>query len=259
MQIRFMSSNIRYDNPADAPRSWADRKDSLVKSILDFNPLILGTQEGHEPQLRNLLSHLPGYQLADSHRQWLEERMYPCLFYKKDQITCVESGDIWLSETPDIAGSKSFDSAFPRLVTWMRGITKNEERPFFVANVHLDHMKSSTRASQGEVLINQIKPLIREDEAFVLMGDFNESPDDTVRSLLQESFEDLYDPWFILDKSEEISHHNLYGIDKPNGARIDWILMNRKFSPFDIYLDKNCPNEIYPSDHYPVKAILNFR
>lgn len=256
MDIRLMSSNIRYDNPNDGDRSWQYRRDALLKSIHDFSPLILATQERREPQLRNLQEGLTHLVLADKHREWIAERMYPCLFYHPAHIEPSDSGDIWLSETPQVPGSKSFDSAFPRLLTWLRGRFIKNGAPFLAANVHLDHLEPHTRARQVQVLIQELTPLLNKEDAFILMGDFNESPDDEVRSLLRESFEDLYDPWFILDKNEEVSHHDLHGNTK-TGSRIDWILVNRKFKPFDIYLDKHNFKGIYPSDHFPVKAILN--
>jgi endonuclease/exonuclease/phosphatase family metal-dependent hydrolase len=258
MQIKVMSSNIRYDNPADGDRSWSPRKPVLLERIHEFEPTFLGTQEGREPQIRDLATSLTHLTIVDQHRSWIEERMYPTLFFDPRYVEYIDSGDIWLSQTPEVAGSKSFESAFPRLVTWMRARLKNHPKDFIVANVHLDHLQAQTRAKQAEVLIEQLKKLHHEEQAFILMGDFNESPNDEVRLLLQDHLPELYDPWFILDKHEEYSHHDLKGKCE-DGERIDWILVNRLFSPFDIYLDKKEKEGIYPSDHFPVKAILNLK
>lgn len=251
-----MSSNIRYDNPADGDHAWGSRRPALVEAIEEFDPAILATQEGREPQLRSLADSLKTLKLIDSHRHWIEERMYPCLFINPALVDVIDSGDLWLSETPEVAGSKSFESTFPRLITWVEGTFRANQRSFLAASVHLDHVKASTRAAQAKVIVEQLFPRLKKDQAFILMGDFNEPPGEEVREVLQENFEELYDPWFILDKAEESSHHNMKGEEKP-GGRIDWILVNRLFDPFDIYLDKKQRHGVYPSDHYPVKAVLN--
>lgn len=253
--LKIMSSNIRFDNPHDGERAWPHRKELLYHSILDFSPAILGTQEGREPQLRELEEGIEKYTLIDQHRDWMEERMYPCLFIDEDQIDILNSGDIWLSETPEIAGSKSFESAFPRLCTWARCIYKDSKKEMLAANVHLDHVKDITRFEQIRVLSETIRKVMKQGDSLILMGDFNESPEGQVRAHLVESFPELYDPWIFLNKKEESSHHT-FKQPITEGARIDWILAHKSLEAFDIFLDKYEKNGLYPSDHFPVKGIF---
>lgn len=250
-----MSSNIRFDNPHDGHRAWDYRKELLYQSIIDFSPAILGTQEGREPQLRELETGISKYKLIDDHRPWIEERMYPCLFIDESKIDVQDSGDIWLSETPDIPGSKSFESAFPRLCTWIRGTYKETRKEILCANVHLDHVKDMTRYEQIQVLSQRIKKIMKENESLILMGDFNESPEGQVRAHLSQALPELYDPWLALQKSEESSHHT-FKQPITEGARIDWILAHRNLEAFDIFFDKIHKEGLYPSDHFPVKGIF---
>ena len=80
--------------------------------------------------------------------------MYPSLFVRSEQMSVKKSGDIWLSETPLIAGSKSFKSAFPRLCTWASVMwfqvegDKSKGEPLFIVNCHLDHVLEETRIRQ---------------------------------------------------------------------------------------------------------------
>lgn len=253
--FKIMSSNIRFDTPRDEERAWPHRKDILFQSILDFSPAILGTQEGREPQLRELEDGIQKYKLIDHHRPWIEERMYPSLFIDQQQFDVLESGDIWLSETPDVPGSKSFESMFPRLCTWVRGVYKNSKKEVFAANVHLDHVQDMTRFEQIQVLSQQLKKLMGEKDALVLMGDFNESPDGQVRQHLNSALPELYDPWILLKKTEESSHHT-FKQPITEGARIDWILAHKSLEAFDIFLDKREKEGLYPSDHFPVKGLF---
>ena len=107
--------------------------------------------------------------------------MYPSLFLSKE-IEVLGAGDIWLSETPNIPGSKSFGSSFPRLATYIEANLKNIGITL-VINVHLDHMEESTRVEQIKVLAKQIEPL-KANKKIILMGDFNSSPAGPVREII---------------------------------------------------------------------------
>jgi endonuclease/exonuclease/phosphatase family metal-dependent hydrolase len=88
----------------------------------------------------------------------------------------------------------------------------------------------------------------------LLMGDFNESPDGPVRSLINEVWSTLQDPWQELGQEEEPSHHNfLEAIDY--ASRVDWILTDTALQAQEILLDKSRSEQgLYPSDHYLLKA-----
>jgi endonuclease/exonuclease/phosphatase family metal-dependent hydrolase len=253
--LKLISSNIRFDNPADGKFSWNFRKEFLVERLSDFQPDIIGTQEGREPQLRELESLLRSYEIIAGHRQWIEERMYPCLFVKKGQFQLIKSGDIWLSETPHIAGSSSFQSAFPRLCTW--SVLAHTQRPldhFLIINTHLDHVLDFTRVRQVQVLISELQ---NELEKFptIIMGDFNESPDGETRKVLTKHSVSLIDPWNILKNTEHASYHQFNG-NNLHQQRIDWLLHTPHFEPQSVELDTSHKDGLYPSDHFPLKVQL---
>ena len=254
-----MSANIRFANPHDGKNDWVNRKEFVSELIHREAPHLLGTQEGREPQLRELEELLPHYKLVDGHRDWITERMYPCIYILKDRFTILESGDIWLSETPDIAGSKSFDSAFPRLVTYAHLYDKELKKNITYANCHLDHVEENTRVGQAKVLCNEINKVLNPESPLILSGDFNTSPHGPVRKVFEEKISDLQDPWFLRKKPEETSFHKFDGLD-PDGSktRIDWILHQKPLSDKDIYLIKDNKEGLYPSDHFFVVSRLSF-
>ena len=132
--LSVVSSNIRYDEPDDDLHSWANRRDFLASRLLEYAPDLLATQEGRFPQIRDIDDRLTGLTCSDSHREWADSLMYPCLFYNPDTLTLNDSGDIWLSESPSTAGSRSFGSAFPRLCPWAYF-----DEGILAVNVHLDN------------------------------------------------------------------------------------------------------------------------
>lgn len=247
MDLTLISCNIRFDNPADGLHDWAHRRLLLQETLLAHSPHIIATQEGRYDQLMDLESLLEGYELIDAHRSWIGGRMYPCIFVRKDFFEIGKSDDLWLSETPDIAESLSFDSMFPRLMTYANLQLKNSRMCFTVVNTHLDHVKQETRVAQATVLGEQIGKLIGPAHHLVLMGDFNDSPSSPVRKVLPL----LKDAWKLFHHHEETSHHAFKG-EMQNGERIDWILIDDRIEVLECELDKTFKDGRYPSDHFPV-------
>lgn len=255
MQLNLISCNIRFDNPADAQNAWAHRRGFLAETLLSHSPDLIATQEGRIHQLREFEADLVNFKILDQHRSWIGERMYPSIFIREDKFEYLNSGDIWLSETPDIAGSRSFESAFPRLMTWAHLQFKNSEQSIFVVNTHLDHIKAETRIRQAEVLVNEIERQWNRNCPLIIMGDFNESPEGEVKELLFHKFE-LNDCWKQFHSHEETSHHAFQG-EMQNGSRIDWILADKKLSILSCEMDKSEKNGLYPTDHFPVICELS--
>jgi endonuclease/exonuclease/phosphatase family metal-dependent hydrolase len=251
--LKIISSNIRFANSGDGVHDWKLRKGMLQNIYQNFGPDILGTQEGRVVQIHELRDGLKGLSLVENHRTWIDERMYPCLFINPETVFVEKSGDIWLSETPEVPGSVSFESAFPRLCTWAKIELKQSGQKLLVVNTHLDHVLPKSRKEQIKVLIREIQKL--GDDPVIVMGDFNESPLTEIQKDLLEAFK-LQDPWKEKGYPEETSHHGFLG-EEASGDRIDWILVPKSFECESINLDKRSfENGIFPSDHYPLLATV---
>ncbi len=255
MDLTLVTCNIRFDNPADGANSWSHRRIFLSELLLSHSPDIIATQEGRFHQLQDLKSLLPGFEMIDQHRSWIGERMYPTFFIRKNKFEFMKSEDIWLSETPDIAGSRSFDSAFPRLMTWMKVQPVNSQNDLWLVNTHLDHIKEETRLGQIKVLSNEIKKFWNEKDSLFIMGDFNDHPESVVRKHLEKTFS-LQDAWKLFHKTEESSHHAFQG-EVPNGSRIDWILVDSRLKVLNAEMDKSSRDGKFPTDHYPVVTTIS--
>ena len=246
MKLNVVSSNIRFDTPEDGVHCWQGRREILAGKVAQFAPHLLSTQEGRRPQLKDLENLVP-LKIVDAHRSWMEVRMYPSLFICPE-FSVLASGDIWLSQTPEVPGSKSFGSSFPRLATWAQ--LKFGGRILFVANLHLDHERSETRLQQIKVFTAEIKKIYGGDMPFLLSGDFNEGPDGAVYYWVTEEL-GLQDPWRILGYPEQSSFHRFKG-DIQDGSRIDWILTSRHFQVDQAFFDTKSSDGIFASDHFPL-------
>ena len=252
MEFSLMTSNIRFENKADGDNNWPNRKALWSKIVEENNISILCTQEGRNIQLLDAESQID-LDLIHDHREWIPERMYPCIFYKKSEYNILDSGDFWLSETPHLAGSKSFNSAFPRLCTW--ALLEKENNRFYVFNCHLDHILDETRHEQSKVLVKQINKLNQINLPIILAGDFNEPPDGLVRSHITNELS-LIDPVSPGSDNDQGTHHKFDG-NNLNTSRIDWILHDERFNTKSFKIIKKSDAGIYPSDHFPVMAIFN--
>lgn len=251
MELCLISCNIRFDNPADGQHSWQYRRDFLAQTLLDTNPTIIATQEGRFHQLNELKTLLKDFDLIDQHRSWIGERMYPTIFIRRDIFEFLGSGDSWLSETPEVAGSLSFGSTFPRLMTWAKLQLRNSEQKLLIINTHLDHIKPETRLGQIKVLIQEVKRLMDPTYNLIFMGDFNEGPEGAVRAELMKEIPKLRDSWKLFNTTEETSHHAFKG-EMQNGSRIDWILVDEKIEVTSSKMEKCVKDGIYPTDHFPI-------
>lgn len=250
MVLTVITSNIRFDNPADQDNSWSHRREFLAQTLLSHSPHLISTQEGRFDQLQDFKNLIPDFEMIDQHRSWIKVRMYPTIFVKKNTFEILKSDDLWLSETPEIAGSSSFESMFPRLMTYAILQLKNSEEKILAVNCHLDHIKQETRVKQVQVLSEQIRKII-DQEKLIIMGDFNDCPDGPVRTELVSSFPDLVDSWRKFNPQEETSHHGFTG-EMGEGKRIDWLMVDGKLEVQSSAMDKSEKAGKYPSDHFPV-------
>jgi endonuclease/exonuclease/phosphatase family metal-dependent hydrolase len=256
MKLCLITCNIRFDNPDDGPNAWSYRRQLLTETLLRYTPDIIATQEGRYAQLMNMAELLPDFELIDAHRSWIKERMYPTFFARKKKFEIFKSEDLWLSETPEIAGSHSFGSAFPRLLTWVKLRPVDSRKNLLLVNTHLDHVKQETRLGQINVLTQEVKNVWQDDSSIVFMGDFNASPVSEERKLIHENFNGIQDSWKLFNQHEETSHHRFTG-QMENGSRIDWILVDSRLKVESSLMDKTHCDGRYPTDHFPIVCTIS--
>jgi endonuclease/exonuclease/phosphatase family metal-dependent hydrolase len=250
-----MTFNLRFATPADGPNEWQWRKDLVAEVILNHAPDLLGTQEGTVPQLEYLAGHLPGYLPLTRHRDVDPTCQYPTIFYRAGAFKVRESGEFWLSETPEVHRSLSWGSAFPRMVTY--GLLEEEVRrmPFYFLNTHLDHISPEARFQGARLIRERFFSLGRP---MILAGDFNEPPESPVYHLLLGEGSPLQDTWraFNPPGAEASTQHHFDG--RPRGARIDWILVSPPFRVKQAAIVTDNREGRYPSDHFPYEAEVEY-
>jgi endonuclease/exonuclease/phosphatase family metal-dependent hydrolase len=216
--LNVLTLNLRKETEEDGENNWPIRKDLVVRLIHEVAPHLFGTQEGRRQQISGLLDPLEGYEIADQHRDWDPQRFYPSIFYRKDSVEILESGDRWLSETPEVHASKSWGSAYPRLATWARCRSRKSGTEFFFTCTHMDHVSAEARCGQAKVLRDLVKEENPESLPVILVGDFNDVPGSSPYQTLTSSLKDVWLDTHPHD-AEEGTWHGFSG--KAQKGRLD--------------------------------------
>lgn len=254
-ELRVMSFNIRNGSAKDGDNAWPHRQQLVVDTIRAFNPDLLGTQETLPFQADYISSELPEYSKIGWTRDRNENGEQCAIFYRADRFELVESGQFWLSETPDEKYSKSWDSSLPRVATWVvLRDGRNNEQEFVFANTHFDHRGRTARLESAMLIRQRAEAL--DGAPIILTGDFN-CPEKsapwtelTGSRLLRDTRRTLYPQV----QDNEGTFNGFRG--QAGDRRIDWILATEQFEVHAADIDRTNDDGRYPSDHYPVTAVL---
>ncbi|MGG7159702.1 endonuclease/exonuclease/phosphatase family protein [Clostridium baratii] len=261
MENNFMTFNLKYDFSSGDENDWGKRVKRICKIIKDNDPLCIGIQEGLIHMLKDMSMYLEDYLWFGEGRNGGDLGEFNAIFYKKDILNFKDSGQFWLSETPNIKGSKSFNSACERICTWGTFEEKTSGKVFTIYNTHLDHESDLARREGVKIILNFAKKKFKkENNPFMIMGDFNCYLDDEVFNIIK-SYNNL--DFCVRNIYDEVNHnikstfHDFKGGD--DGEIIDYILISKGIICNDIKIDNRIIDSGYPSDHYPVisRLIIN--
>ncbi len=254
--LRIMTFNVRYPAKSDGPNQWEYRRDLLVETIREKDPDLLGTQELFYEQGQYIAEKLPQYAWFGIGRRGSREDEHMGVFYKKERLKLLDSGNFWLSETPDVPGSMSWNVSLPRMVTWGLFEVKASGRRLYYYNTHFPHRREDAEARLrcARLIAERIKTL-REEIPFVLTGDFNAPAGGEVHAVFAAL---LKDAWTAAPRRSgpEATFNGFKG--STTGARIDWILYRGGLKALEAETVTRNQDGRYPSDHYPVFAALEF-
>lgn len=253
--MRVMSYNLRFDNPGDGVNQWSQRKESVYALLKKMNPDILGVQEGLQNQLEDIRQHLPYEYLGAGRDDGKGKGEFSAIFYKKEKYKVLEQNTFWLSETPDVPGSKSWDAAITRIVTWAKFQHKKSKAIFYVFNTHFDHIGVQARLKSAELIKQKIKD-IASMHPVILTGDFNSEPTDPPYSTLTQ--EDSF-PLFDSGKGDSEGTFCTFEVGSQPCRRIDYIFHSSSLKSEEYRVIKDHNGRYYPSDHLPVMVTIKTR
>lgn len=260
--IEVLSFNMRYDNPGDEFNSWQFRKESAAQLIRKQNADIVGTQEVLHHQLEALKQLLPEYTYVGVGRQdGKTTGEYATLMIRTERFDVKQSGNFWLSETPDVPGSKGWDAACERVATWAVLTDKLTKKPLFVINTHLDHMGQEAR-QKGVALLLEETTRLGSDMPVIITGDFNATPDsDVIARVLEHSNPGLKHTRAVASVTDgpEWTFHAYGRIIEEERDFIDYIFVSNDIKVLEHKVLPPKFNDQYVSDHAVVAAQVRLR
>jgi endonuclease/exonuclease/phosphatase family metal-dependent hydrolase len=257
--IKVMSFNIRYGLANDGDNHWNNRRHLALARIHAFGPDLLGLQECRDDAQADFIrSNLPDFHFFGVHRQGPGDtalEMAPLLF-RRAAFELLDSGCFWLSETPEVPGSKSWGSAYPRTVSWARLASHFSGAELTYINTHFDYEPAAIVGNAG-CLRQWLEPIVRQTP-LIVTGDFNADKDSDAYRLLTgdgmliDAFRQVHRPG-----EDEVTFH-AFGRQQER-APIDWILVSDHFRVVDAWIDRFHEGKLFPSDHYPITAVLDWQ
>ncbi|NTS39798.1 endonuclease/exonuclease/phosphatase family protein [Flavisolibacter sp. BT320] len=250
--------NIRYANTRDTGNLWADRA-PIVSNLIRFHEFdILGVQEGLINQLNDISEALPEYARYGKGRDdGKEAGEHSAIYYKKDRFTLLKSGDFWLSETPDQPGKGWDATCCNRICSWVYLQDKVTKKRFYTFNVHFDHQGVVARKESSKLILAKMQEIAGQSPA-LLTGDFNGGRESEWYQTLATS--PLLTDAYTQVKFPYANNSSMNGFRTPrSNAVIDHIFVTKQFATSkwgiltDTYFGK------YPSDHFPVLAVVELK
>ena len=282
--LRVMTYNIRYSEGDTGSRdnNWEGRKTDLADLVERESPDVVGFQEVLPDQKAFLERRFPDYRFVGEFRNADRKsgEASPIAF-RGERFDVVTNGTFWLSETPDVPGSKSWGARFPRVCSWAVLVDKASGRRFAFANTHTDHLSEEAR-ERGMLLAIECMKEFGGDSPIVFVGDHNcrgvDKPALEVSKVLKDAMFASETPpegpwrtvngWRWRDTETTIAEAMKMSAEARNSAhprskdnRIDYIYVSpeAKVRAYRTVGDPRPGKKLYPSDHFPVVADVELR
>jgi endonuclease/exonuclease/phosphatase family metal-dependent hydrolase len=254
MPLHVASYNLRYNNPDDGADAWPNRKEMVKNLVQHYDFDVFGVQEGLRGQLNNV-AELPAYAFVGRGRDdGKEAGEHSAIFYKKARLQLLQTGDFWLSQTPD-RPSKGWDATCcNRICTWAKFKDVQSGQVFFFFSVHFDHEGVEARRQSGQLMVKKIKE-IAQGAPTICVGDLNSTPDTEQVKTLQGALGDAY----LLTQRPAygpVGTFNGFELTAPLRDRIDYIFVSPGSTVLDYAVITDSMRGHYPSDHFPVAATV---
>ena len=250
------SFNMRTDCGADKGElAWTNRLPRILKIIEDHKLDVIGAQELKENQIAHLRAALgpKGYKLVGRGRlaEGKSEGVY--VIYNAKRFDCTASDTFQLSETPDVWGSSSWNSAYPRTCVWVQLKDRESGKEFRFYNTHLDHESELARKKGMELVVGRINADVSSGMTAFLTGDFNNElePGNAI-DYVRKSMNDTAELSLTPHKGPTKTFH---AYQRPF-TLIDYVFVKGRVRVFSHVTIEDKPDGKWASDHFPIAVAV---
>ena len=258
--LRIMTFNLRLDVASDGPNAWPHRRDWVASLIRFHAPDAIGVQEALAHMLTDLDTRLPGFgRVGVGRADGRAGGEFSAILYRTDRLELLEDGTFWLSPTPEVAGSKGWDTAIERIVTWARFRDRLTGCELVHLNTHFDHRGEEARQESAR-LIRRRLPTLAKELPVVVTGDLNSDPASVpYRILTRDTIADASSPLRDAFTTSVAGHYGPTSTWTAFRAivperRIDYVLVSADVAVLTHGILPDSWDGRFPSDHLPVLA-----
>ena len=256
--MKILSCNIRCFGGADGENSWPHRRDLAIDVIRAHSPDIICFQEMWSQQFDDCRSAFVDFETFATVDEPVGLHPMNAIFFRGDSFVRLSAGGYWLSESPHVPGSKSWDSDCVRLANWLRLVDNRMGREFRVINTHLDHVGQIARERQASLLVDDTTAY-PDDYPQILTGDLNcTATNRAVRILKAGGWKDTYGAIHGTENPGNTYHGFLGPYFAYEVGKIDWIFFKGRLDVLEAEVITDARNGKFPSDHYFVSAVLDW-
>ncbi len=251
--VRIVSFNVRCKD--DTFGSVKGRSQLICSALEQYAPDSFGVQEATAEWLEILSENLTDYGCVSQMRDGKASSEASAVFYLKDKYSLVDSGTIWLSDTPEVFASKFTLSFCPRIATWVTLQDKETGEIYTHINTHLDHVLESVRVDQINVLKVKIEELKAKGYPVVCTGDSNTKEGADAYNEMKPC---LNDAKYLAVNSDDGATFINYGKNIFETRPIDFVFVSEgtKVENYKIIDEKI--GDMYLSDHAAICADVIF-
>jgi endonuclease/exonuclease/phosphatase family metal-dependent hydrolase len=258
--LHVMTFNLRRRLPAlraDGPDRWSRRAPLVARLLTSESPAVLAVQEVMPDQSAELAAMLGDrYTAIGSGRDRRRGGERVEVHVDTERLRVLSSRIWWLSDRPDVPGSRGPGALFPRAVVQVALSDLATGARVQVLAVHVDPFSARAKLDSARRLRAVVAGL---DDPVVVLGDFNAHDDSASHGELTRGgllvdgravAGELVDPGW-----GSWSH---YGPPRPGGRRLDWILVSPEASVSAAGVGGRRFEGAAASDHDPVHAVLRW-
>jgi len=240
--------------------AWESRRDLCADVLAEQQPDVICLQECFNEHFTYLRSRLPEFDTYGLSNTFKEYNPCNAVFFARRRFELITAGGFWLSETPHIPGSKSWESASVRFANWVQLRDHGSECEFRVTNTHLDHVSQTARENQARLIIEYANAL-PDDLPHLLTADFNADMSNPAIDIIKAG--GWLDTHIVIHGHADpgFTFHAFLGPRFPESrppenvkGKIDFIFCRGPIRPLAADIIRNSRNGHYPSDHYFLSA-----
>ena len=251
-KLKIVSLNLRMNNSGDGINAFPNRRDRIKEYIDGSCADVIGFQE-ITPDMREwLVATFPDYYMVGVGRGKKYDDETALIAFKKNDMALISCNTVMLSTTPSIFGTRyegSDQSHCPR--EYVKAFLKHKDidEPFYVYNVHTDHMGAVSRLLATTQIMQDITS--HKNRVF-FTGDFNALPNEqSIKAVTDNTIRPLADA-----VGGGLTYHG-FGAKLDPDYKIDYIFADADTKVLEAAIEIDDGVEgVYISDHYPLYAIF---